>query len=119
MAQELVPKAVSINGTSFIGTSVTVDSMEAIKKLANDVRNGLTDAVVVLTASIDGKAAIGIALSDSINVGKGLDANKLIKEHIAPLIKGGGGGQKTLASAGGQDVNNLDAVTEKIKALLY
>jgi len=118
LAQELAPQATMINGTSFIGTTVTVDSMEAIKKLANDIKNILTDAVVVLTANIDGKAAVGIALSDSIHASKGLDANKLIKEHIAPLIKGGGGGQKTLASAGGQDTNGLPAAIEAIKALL-
>ena len=118
LALELAPKAIQVNGTAFLGTSVTVDSMEAIKKLANDVKNQLTDAVVVLTGNIEGKAAVGIALSDSINAGKGLDANKLIKEHIAPLIKGGGGGQKTLASAGGQDVSGLDAVIEKVKGLL-
>ena len=32
--------------------------------------------------------------------------------------KGGGGGQKNLATAGGQDVSNLKAVIEKVKSLL-
>ena len=49
---------------------------------------------------------------------KGLEAPKIIKEHITPLIKGGGGGQKTLATAGGQDASNLQAVIEKVKSLL-
>jgi alanyl-tRNA synthetase len=47
-----------------------------------------------------------------------LDASKIIKEQIAPLIKGGGGGQKTMATAGGQDVSQLEQVIEKIKGLL-
>jgi alanyl-tRNA synthetase len=34
------------------------------------------------------------------------------------LIKGGGGGQKTLATAGGQDTSNLHQVIEKVKSLL-
>jgi alanyl-tRNA synthetase len=34
------------------------------------------------------------------------------------LIKGGGGGQKTLATAGGQDASNLQQVIEKVKGLL-
>lgn len=118
MAKELVQKATIVNGISFIGESVTVDSMEAIKKLADDVRKGLTDGVVVLTANLDGKAAVGIAISDNAHTSKGLDANKLIKEKIAPLIKGGGGGQKLLASAGGQDINGLPAAIEAVKATL-
>jgi alanyl-tRNA synthetase len=40
------------------------------------------------------------------------------KEHIAPLIKGGDGGQKTLATAGGQNAGNLKEVIEKVKSLL-
>ncbi len=35
---------------------------------------------------------------------------QLIKQVVAPLIKGGGGGQKTLATAGGQDAGKLDEV---------
>jgi alanyl-tRNA synthetase len=47
-----------------------------------------------------------------------LDAGKMIKEIVAPLIKGGGGGQKNLATAAGQDASNLEKVIEKVKGLL-
>jgi alanyl-tRNA synthetase len=57
-------------------------------------------------------------LDEKIAASKNLEAPKIIKEHIAPLIKGGGGGQKTLATAGGQDVSNLSEVIEKVKGLL-
>ncbi|MDE3250382.1 MAG: hypothetical protein KGO82_17095, partial [Bacteroidota bacterium] len=59
-----------------------------------------------------------VGISDTVVAAKGLDAGKIIKEHIAPLIKGGGGGQKTLATAGGQDASNLAQVIERVKALL-
>jgi len=49
---------------------------------------------------------------------KNLDAGKIIKEQVAPLIKGGGGGQKTLATAGGQDAGQLQQVIDKVKSLL-
>ena len=51
-------------------------------------------------------------------VAKNLDAAKIIKEQVAGLIKGGGGGQKNLATAGGQDISNLNQVILNIKALL-
>jgi alanyl-tRNA synthetase len=34
------------------------------------------------------------------------------------LIKGGGGGQKTLATAGGQDASNLSQVIDQVKQSL-
>jgi alanyl-tRNA synthetase len=49
---------------------------------------------------------------------KGLDAGQLIKQVVSPLIKGGGGGQKTLATAGGQDASKLQEVIDAIKKLL-
>ena len=48
---------------------------------------------------------------------KNLDAAKIIKEIAGPLINGGGGGQKTLATAGGQEPGKLKEVIEKVKSL--
>ena len=49
---------------------------------------------------------------------KKLDAGKIINEQVKTLIKGGGGGQATLATAGGQDVSRLQDVIESVKSLL-
>jgi alanyl-tRNA synthetase len=54
----------------------------------------------------------------SVDDNSTLDAGKIIKEHIAPLIKGGGGGNKTLATAGGQDASQLVNVIEAVKGLV-
>jgi alanyl-tRNA synthetase len=77
-----------------------------------------SDHVAVLNAIIDGKSYVAVSISESLVQSKGLDAGKIIKETIAPLIKGGGGGQKTLATAGGQQVDQLPAVLAAVKALL-
>lgn len=82
------------------------------------MKTALTNYVVVLAAQVDGKAQVAILLDETVSVSKGLEAPKIIKEQVAGLIKGGGGGQKTLATAGGQDASNLPAVIEKVKALL-
>lgn len=74
--------------------------------------------MIVLAANISGKPFVAVAISENLVTTKGLDAGHIIKQHIAPLIKGGGGGQKTLATAGGQDVGNLKAVIDKVKGLL-
>jgi alanyl-tRNA synthetase len=82
------------------------------------MKNHLRDHVAVLCTNIGGKPFVAVGISDTVVKAKGLDAGNIIKEHIAPLIKGGGGGQKTLATAGGQDVSNLREVIEKVKSLL-
>jgi len=71
-----------------------------------------------LAANIAGKPAVAILLDDKLAADKNLDAGKIIKQNIAPIIKGGGGGQKTLATAGGQDASNLAKVITTVKGLL-
>ncbi len=115
---EVLTKDEIINQVTFVGTVVEVGTADMLKKLCFDVKHHLNDHVVVLCSNIDGKPFVAVGVADSVAAAKGLDAGKIIKEHVAPLIKGGGGGQKTLATAGGQDVGNMQAVIEKVKSLL-
>jgi alanyl-tRNA synthetase len=115
---ELLQKDEIINGINFIGDIVEVSNADALKKLCHDLKNHLRDHVAVLCVNIGGKPNVAVSVSDSVVAAKNLDAGKIIKEHIAPLIKGGGGGQKTLATAGGQDASNLAQVIDKVKSLL-
>jgi alanyl-tRNA synthetase len=115
---DLLQKDEIINNVTFVGEIIEVSNPDALKKLCFDLKNKLHDHVAVLCANIDGKPFVAIGISDTVVTAKNLDAGKIIKEHVAPLIKGGGGGQKNLATAGGQDVSNLRAVIEKVKNLL-
>jgi len=102
----------------FVGGIVEVNSADALKKLCFDLQKEVSCSAIVLVANIEGKAAVAVAIDQTIIDIKEIDAIKIIKEHIAPLIKGGGGGQKTLATAGGQDTSKLDLVIDKVKSLL-
>jgi len=115
---ELLQKDEIINNVTFVGAIIEVSNADALKKLCTDLKNHLHDHVVVLCSNIDGKAFVAVGISDTVVTAKGLDAGKIIKEQVAGLIKGGGGGQKNLATAGGQDVSNLKEVIEKVKSLL-
>ncbi len=103
----------------FIGKEITVSNADHLKKICFDLKADLGENyLVVLCANIAGKAAVCILLSDSMVTEKGLEAPKMIKEIATPLIKGGGGGQKTLATAGGQDASNLGELIKQVKGLL-
>jgi alanyl-tRNA synthetase len=115
---ELLTKDEIINGITFIGDIVEVSNPDALKKICFDLKNNLNDYVVVLCANIGGKPAVAIGIADTVAAARGLDAGKIIKEQVAPLIKGGGGGQKTLATAGGQEAAKLDEVIRIVKKLL-
>ena len=115
---ELLQKDQIINNVSFIGSLVEVSSADALKKLCADVQHHVHDHAVVLCSNIDGKAFVAVGLSETVAVAKSLDANKIIKEKVAPIIKGGGGGSKTLATAGGQQIEQLEEVIASVKALL-
>ncbi|NTS39679.1 alanine--tRNA ligase [Flavisolibacter sp. BT320] len=114
----LATKTEMVNGVPFIGEEVEVSSADALKKLAFDLKTVAGKAFVILVAAIDGKASVAVAVDEALVGEKGLDAGALIKQKIAPLIRGGGGGQKTLATAGGQDVSNLRQVLATVKAAL-
>ena len=115
---ELLQKDEIINNVSFVGELVEVSSADALKKLCTDLKNHLHDHVIVLCSNIDGKAYVAIGIADTVVAAKNLDAVKIIKEQVAPLIKGGGGGQKNLATAGGQNISQLRDVIEQVKLLL-
>ena len=115
---ELLQKSELINNLSFIGEIIEISSADALKKLCVDCKNQLQDHVVVLCANIDGKAFVALGISESVIASKKLDAAKLIREQVAGLIQGGGGGQATIATAGGQNISNLLKVIETIKSLL-
>ena len=95
-----------------------MNSPDALKKLCFDIRHHIHDHVIVLCANIGGKAFAAIGISDTVANAKGLDASKLIKETVSPLIQGGGGGQKTLATAGGTNTSKLAQVIENVKAVI-
>jgi alanyl-tRNA synthetase len=115
LKSELLTQVETINGHSFIGKVLELSNADGLKKLATELI--ATNDVVVLAANVSGKASVAIALSENL-VAKGFEVPKIIKEHITPIIKGGGGGQKNLATAGGQDASNLDKVIDVVKGLL-
>jgi alanyl-tRNA synthetase len=115
---ELLQKDEIINQVNFIGDIVEVSNADALKKLCADLKNHLKDFVIVLCANIGGKPFVAVSVAENVVAAKGLDAGQIIKQNIAPLIKGGGGGQKTLATAGGQEAGQLPQVIEAVKNLL-
>ena len=124
LRQQLLQRVQTIGDVAFIGEIVEVGSADAVKKLCFDLRTGLAALpgtppyLAVLAANVEGKAAVALLLDDQLIATRNLQAPAIIKERVAPLIKGGGGGQKTLATAGGQETGQLPQVITAVKNVL-
>ena len=82
------------------------------------LRGKFTDVKFAVVAAIqsDNKPTIAVFLSQPL-VDAGLNAGTMIKS-AAKHIQGGGGGQPWSATAGGRDVNGLNAAMEELLAAL-
>jgi alanyl-tRNA synthetase len=89
-------------------------SPEMIRGVMPMLRGKFTDVrfAVVGATQFEGKPMISVFLSQPL-VEAGKNAGSMIKS-AAKLIQGGGGGQPWMATAGGRDVNGLNAAMEEL-----
>lgn len=119
VSNELIHQFESVNKIQFLGAAVDVSSVDALKKLCNELRSTHDNAFVAIGAVIEGKPAVALGIADALQKSSGFDANVMIKNEVAKYIKGGGGGQKTLAVAGGQDPAALMSAIDAVKKALH
>jgi len=117
LKNELAEKAEAINGINFIAQKVQVPNADAIKNLAYQLKDIVSDLFLVLAADIDGKPSLTVMIAENLVKDKGLNAGTIVRE-LAKEIKGGGGGQPFFATAGGNDVSGLDRALEKAKTFI-
>ena len=96
-----------INGINFLAIKTNLDTAAA-KQNAIDLTNEIENALIVVGTNDTVKPSITISIAKNLVADKGLHAGNMVKE-IAKHISGSGGGQPFLATAGGKDVNGLDA----------
>jgi alanyl-tRNA synthetase len=117
LKNELAQKVQSINGINFIAEKVALPNADAVKNLAYQLKDIVTDLFLVLAADIDGKPNLTVMISESLVKDKGLNAGNIVRE-LAKEIKGGGGGQPFFATAGGSDLSGLDNALTKAKSFV-
>ena len=117
LKNELFKKVHPINDINFIGEIVEVENVGALRKLSFLLKPMLQNYVIILAANISGKAQTTVMIDEEVVRTKKLDAPGIIKNYVANLIKGGGGGQKTFATAGGEEVSTLQEVIDTVRNL--
>ncbi|CAG0906543.1 unnamed protein product [Darwinula stevensoni] len=81
-------------------------SSDVVKLLASKLRTEYPDRAFILTTKEDGKLKLTVICGDIYLKNGKPDAKTIVKE-IAPIIKGGGGGQAAIANAVGDISTDL------------
>jgi alanyl-tRNA synthetase len=115
--EELLNEVKNINGVNVITKKLTAVDSATIKDLAFQLNAQIDNLYLVLGAEINGKPNLTIAISDNLATERKLHAGNIIRE-AAKEMQGGGGGQPFFATAGGANLNGLDAAMEKALAVL-
>jgi alanyl-tRNA synthetase len=111
LKDDLIKRAEEINGLQVIIQQVDVPDAGGLKQLCFEIKNQLSLLFMVLTAEINGKPQIAVAISEDLVKKSDLHAGNIVRE-LASNIKGGGGGQPFFATAGGSDNSGLPKVLE-------
>lgn len=113
--ERLLKNMQEIHGIKVIKICAPIPA-ESIKNIAFQLRGEITENLCFVAGTInEGKPMLTVMLSDNLVAG-GLKAGNLVKE-AAKLIQGGGGGQPHFATAGGKNVDGLNAAIEKVLEL--
>jgi alanyl-tRNA synthetase len=108
-AEDLVQSARQVNGVAVIAGRVDGLDPDALRAVADTLRNRLGSGVVCVGSVVDGKVNLVAAVTKDLT--SRFQAGKLVQE-VARAVGGGGGGRPDLAQAGGKDPARLDAALE-------
>lgn len=106
-AGSLVSNAKEINGVTVLAAKVAATDMNNLRNMADDLKNKLGSAIVVLGSVNEGKVNLIAGVTNDL-IEKGYQAGKIIKE-VATRCGGGGGGRPDMAQAGGKDPEKLES----------
>lgn len=118
IARELKSKMTTETGINIISGIVKVENAGMMKDLAFLLKREVDNLFLVLGAEIEGKPNLTLMISDNIVRDRGLNAAAIILE-AGREIKGGGGGQKFYATAGGKDSRGLHTALDKVLSYLH
>lgn len=103
-------EAREIAGVRVLARRVEGVDRNALRQLADQLRNKIRSGVVVLGTPFNGKVSLVAMVSDDLT--DRLRADELLK-GIAPIVNGGGGGKPSMAEAGGKNPATLDEALEE------
>uniref|UniRef100_UPI004049C90E alanine--tRNA ligase n=2 Tax=Flavobacterium sp. TaxID=239 RepID=UPI004049C90E len=113
---EFLTKIELIDDVQFLASEVDLEPNGA-KDLAYELGANQTNMLIVFATVNNEKPMLTCYVSKELVASKGLDAGKIVRE-LGKFIQGGGGGQPFFATAGGKNVDGIQAALAQAKKML-
>lgn len=117
LKRELKQDIVKKGTISWLIKEIEVENSEQVRDLAYQLKDEVDNLIIVIGATIKGKANLTLMFTQELVKQYGLHAGNIIRE-AAKEIQGGGGGQPFFASAGGRKPEGLVNALLKAKELI-
>lgn len=117
LADSLKAKIENISGVDYLETDCSDLGADMVKDMAFKFKSEYPRICFVAYGIQDGKVNLTLMLGEQL-VAEGKDASKIIRQ-ASRNIKGGGGGQKHFASAGGKDASGIATAVKEIKEQVF
>lgn len=114
---EVVNKPSDVNGIKVFKGKVTVENMDELKSMGDELRMKMKSGIGLLISEIEGKVGIVCVVSDDLIRDKKMSAGKIVGE-VAKIVRGGGGGRPHLATAGGKDIGKIEEALNNIENIV-
>ena len=110
-SEDLASQAKEIAGVRVLAIRTALQDRSGLRELAEQLRDKLGDAVVLVGSEADGKAQLVLTVSKSVT--DRFNAGQLIR-GVAAIVGGSGGGRPDMAQAGGTEPAKLDEAIESL-----
>ncbi|MBI2304381.1 MAG: alanine--tRNA ligase [Chloroflexi bacterium] len=115
-AESLLAQVKSVDGMSVVAAQVPSSSLEALREMADFLRQRLGSGVVVLGTVYNQRPHFLVAVTHDLTA-KGVHAAEIVKK-VAAVTGGRGGGTASMAQAGGKDTTKLEEALRSVPRLL-
>lgn len=113
---EILKNVKEINGVKYTTAALKDIDGEALRDLADKIKDKIGSGLVVL-GSTSGEKVQFIAMATKDVLAKGVHCGKIVKE-VAKIAGGGGGGRPDMAQAGGKNPEKLDEAIKHVGKIM-
>ena len=106
---------VEVAGVKLVRRKVADLDKDALRGVADSLKEKIKSGVVILAAASDGKVQVVVAVTADLT--SRIKAGQIVKE-IAPIVGGGGGGRPDFAEAGGKQPERIDEMLQASKSVI-
>jgi alanyl-tRNA synthetase len=106
---------IEVAGVKLARRKVSDLDKDALRGVADSLKEKIKSGVVILASASDGKVQIVVAVTADLT--SRIKAGQIVKE-IAPIVGGGGGGRPDFAEAGGKQPEKIDEMLKASEAVV-